>query len=632
MMNENIEKHVIRIVLDEYDGEERIQSSRDSEFESIIDILECKRTEKDYEWMSDVFIPEFPSIHLTEASQWANQYFQSRDFVEVYLDGDSPEVVKKSRAAKKYINNMLNVREIYHYQKYMRARSINSMRGYVIAVCGWRQELKNNPVTTERREYSGVDDYGNPQYDTIAETNNDTEPIVDHFYYEVPDPRNVRFDNTYCYSIQDKSWITIRSEMSYDQLKTMEKSNDYFNLDKVKKMIPTGETDASKKTSDDDVSPNDSKTVKLFDVLERFGKVWAVVTDMDEEGYPTKIKPGYDEAGEQLESAALIEAITTVVSSGGTKVLIRFQPTPFRTSTNRPYRPIIRGLCYIHPTKDVGMSDGLYGKEMQILINDMMNLGIDRTKLATFPTLQMKRHAFDDNDSVYFEPEHPILVDEIGDVQEFKIVDDISGALDIVGFSINKLQQVQSVYPTTMGELPGKASTTATAIAGAESRGNLRANYKSLTFEYTFLQDLYWMMLQMGYQFMHPKTIMKILGQEMQSFDPDQDYTYQPVTSNIETEYNKDKKLQRYDQMLGRIANIPNPAIVPIIATIIARELELLGDEFQTIAPMVKMLAQTPNTPEQGTGAQTPKDAAPMPTSNQSGNPMSMPEQSVRGI
>jgi hypothetical protein len=139
-------------------------------------------------------------------------------------------------------------------------------------------------------------------------------------------------------------------------------------------------------------------------------------------------------------------------------------------------------------------------------------------------------------------------------------------------------------------------------------------------------------MLQMGYQFMHPKTIMKILGQEMQSFDPDQDYTYQPVTSNIETEYNKDKKLQRYDQMLGRIANIPNPAIVPIIATIIARELELLGDEFQTIAPMVKMLAQTPNTPEQGTGAQTPKDAAPMPTSNQSGNPMSMPEQSVRGI
>jgi hypothetical protein len=631
-MKDTLQNKIAKSVLDEFNGEERTQRDYDVEFESIIDLLECRRTEKDYDWMSDVFIPEFPSIHLTEASQWSNQYFQNRDFVEVYLDDGNQGSSQKAQAAKRYLNTMLNVRELYHYQKYMRARSINSMRGSVIAVCSWKQELRDNFQTVPDKVPMGQNSQGITQYYNSYKTVNNPIPIVDRFHYEVPDPRNVRYDKKYCYSIQEKDWVTVRSEMSYYELKELERENGYINLDKVKELAGSIQTDSKKAVSDGEKSiPESDPYIKKFDVLERFGKVWATFKDddVDEYGNPIKISTAFNEDGSIKEEARLIEAIVTVAYSGEKTVLIRFQPTPFITSTGVPYRPLVRGLCYIHPTRDVGMSDGTYAKELQVFINDMVNLGIDRTKLATFPTLQMKRHAFDDNDSVYFEPEHPILVDEMGDVQEFKITDDIAGALNLVNFGIGKLQQVESIYPNTMGGLAGKSSTTATEVSGANQQSNLRSNYKSLTFEYTFLQEFYWMMLQMAAQFMHQVTIKKIFGNLDRAFDPDADFMYKPVTSNIETEYNKDKKLQRYDQMLGRIQGIPNPAIVPIIALIIARELEILGDEFSTIAPFVKKLAGTPNEKDGGEGKDV-KDGKDLPMQNQMGGMQGLEEQSAR--
>jgi hypothetical protein len=139
------------------------------------------------------------------------------------------------------------------------------------------------------------------------------------------------------------------------------------------------------------------------------------------------------------------------------------------------------------------------------------------------------------------------------------------------------------------------------------------------------------MMLQMAYQFMHPKTATKLWGDQAAYFDPDADYSYAPVSSNVEMEYNKDRKIQRYDQILGRIAKIPNPAIIPIIAYIIGQQCLLLGAEYQTVNKMIETLSKTPNTPEGGEPP-TPKDAAALPESNQSGNLMTLPEQSIRGM
>ena len=57
------EDYLCKFIHSEFDSAEN--QDDDDEFESTIDLLECKRTEKDYEWMSDVFLPEYPSIHLT---------------------------------------------------------------------------------------------------------------------------------------------------------------------------------------------------------------------------------------------------------------------------------------------------------------------------------------------------------------------------------------------------------------------------------------------------------------------------------------------------------------------------------------------------------------------------------------
>jgi len=617
-------------IYDQYDIAKRDQQDSDEEFAGIMDMIECKRSEKDYEWMSDVFIPEFPSIHLTEASQWANQYFQSRDFVEVYLSDASEIGEFRAKAAKDYINTMLNVKELYHYPKYIRARGINSIRGQVVAVCSWKQRLIEKNEPSEEMALTGYDANSAPVYDMVQKQNTVSHPVEDRFEYEVIDPRNLFSDNKYAYSIQEKEWVIIRSEMTYDELYSKRLENGYINLDKVKKWKTVYKTDTAKDTENEE---NESKlTEPHFDVLERFGKTWAVVEDRDEYGNPRTIHNGYKEDGSVKESAELVEAIVTVACYNSDRVLIRLQATPFITSKGIPYRPLIRGLCYVHPTKDVGMSDGKYGRELQILINDMINMGIDRSKLSMLPTLKVRRLAWEDNDSIYFEPEHAMIVENKDDIEEFRIDGNIQSSMDIISLAINKMQQVEAVYPTTMGNTPGKVET-ATAISGAENRGNLRANYKSLTFEHTFLSEFYWMMLQMGYQFMHPETATEIMGDNAQYFDPDQNYSYTPVTSNIEVEYSKAKKLQAFDSMLSRLVGLQNPAIVPIIAAIVSRQFELLGDEYQKYSKLVEVLAKTPNTPEAGGGNKNqPNGKEAMPPQNQEGLPMSGMEQEVRGI
>ncbi len=628
-----IEQEITKRVRNEFETAKRNQSDDFEDFERIIDQLECKRTEKEYEWRSDVFIPEYPSIHLTEASQWANQYFPTRDFVDVYLDGESDLSKKKANAAKQFINAMLNIKDTYHYQKYMKARSINSTFGCVYAVCSWKQEIQKKYKQVPVEEQIGTNIDGQPIFGTVIHNVPNDVVVTDRFHYEIPDPRNVFTSNDYVYSIQEKEWVQIRSEMSYEQLKEKEKENGYINLD-ILKELPTERDTETSKLSRGDNREADKTQLKYFDIVERFGKTWAIVTKADAEGYPLAIKPGLNEKGEVAENAVLVESIITMAYSGSHNVLIRFQPTPFRTSKNVPFRPIIRGLNYVHPTKDVGMSDGKYAKELQVALNDTINLSNDRVMLATMPTLKVRRYAMEDNDSIYFEPEHMMMVENPDDITEFQIRDNMQGALAQAQMFINKMQQVESVYPTTMGDLPGRASTTATAIQGATTNNNLRANYKSLTFEHTFLNEFYWMMLQMGYQFMHPNTALQIMGKDAQFFDPDGSYHYQPVSSNIEVEYNKNQKVKNLDQMIGRLSGLAKsfPGLIFPILKMMEMQFELLGQEVQTIKPFLQKVIAMGMKQEsgEGEGVQQISDQGEAPTSNQNGMPMQETEMFAR--
>lgn len=621
------------IFRDEYELAKLNQSADNASFEATIDLLECNRSEKDYDWMSDVFIPDFPSIILTDASNFASQYFQSRDFVEVYLSSSDPQAKLKSQATKELVNNTLNRKELYHYQKYIRARLINSLGGFVWIKCQWEQQINPKIVGSEKVSVNlDVDQYGNPMVDPRVQRPATTmidravmgEDIVfDRFNYEVFDPRNVFSSDEYAYTAQQKKWIIFRFESTYEDLVLDQKRCNYFNLDRVEEMKKPPETDTSKESYNKENKAQ--KPVSWYnlplDCLERYGKQWVVVTERKEDGYPKTVVPGIDERGDKKPDAELLECIATVVYSGSSKVLIRLQPQPYRDGHGFAYRPLVRGICYIHPTKDTGLSDGKYGRELQVAINDTFNISNDRVKLATLPTLIGRKYAMQDNSTIYFAPEHVMEVDDpVSDLKEFQIRDNIQGALNQGATLTNKLQQVLSVYPTTMGDIPAIASTTATAIAGAESRANTRANYKSLTVEYTLLTDFYWMIMQMTYQFARKETAVKLMSANWKHFDPNADYTFMPLSQNIEQEYAKANKIKMWQQVLGMIASVPHPDTVKMINYIVSQIAQLMGKEFEEFSGMLL----NPNVPSQNALPQNPQAGGMNPDAMSQQNGMTM--------
>lgn len=638
-MNKDQEAFIRGIVVDdEYTMSKNNQDGKFKDFEATIDMLECKRNEKEYDWMSDNFLPEFPSIVLTDASDWANQYFTTRSFVEVKLEGDNPLDKPKCAAAKKLINKVLNNRAMYHFHKYIRARMINTSIGEVYLLCRWEQEFRDKFLGYEEVPSTSMDMYGNPlvapniQVPAMEQKEKyESELVRDMFNYDVLDPRNVFPSSEYAYSAQEKEFIIVRSEKTWFQLKADEAKNGYIGIDKLRKYTSQPEqTDTSRDTEDDE-EPDLEQVNPKFDVIERFGKFWVTIKASDENGYPTKIEPGYDKDGNVKSGADFIECIITFAQRGGESWLIRFQPTPFVDSKGKPYRPLVRGICYVHPTKDTGLNDGLLGRELQVAINDTFNISNDRIKLATMPTLKVKKYSNLDNPTIYFEPQHAIEVEDTKDIEEFQISDNIQGALQQIQMLKGYMQQATAKYPTTMGDVPTLASTTATAVSEAGGKSSLRTNYKSLTVEYTMLTEFYWMIMQMAWQFANPETAQKMLGDLMMAFDPDADYTFTPVSSAIETEFGKFKKLSIIDQFLGRIANIPNPNTPKVLNYLLGKAFELFSDEFPDYK---NFLLDESVPPPMEEGQMSPQMSQPnvMPTSNQNGLPMSLPEEGVRGM
>lgn len=611
-----------------------------ADYEALLDMVECIRSEKNYSWMSDIFLPMFPSHLLTDASTWASQYFQSRDFVDVYLEGDEPEDKDKCQAVKSILNKTLNMKSVYHFQKYMRARIINWLFGQVYIMCYWEQKIDKrvvsqlpvvNPIMT-----MGADGKPFMQAQQIPQPDKEVENVIyDRFNYEVLDPRNVYTDNKYCYSIQQKDAVIIRTEKSFDQLKADEKKFNYFNLDKIKELRnDSSETETSLETynATDGKTKSQKTPVQYLDILDRYGTMY-VIPKYNDSGDIESVTPGYDTLGNVLDTAELIECVITYAGKGGNYTLIGFEPSKYIDSSGEYYKNLVRGWCYIHPSKDTGLGDGKNLREIQSAVNDTFNISNDRVMLATLPTFKGRKQSLEDNPTVYMEPEHIIELEDVKDLEELKIRDNVQAALQQIGMLKSEASEVDSIWPTTMGGLPDKTSTTATAIAGAETRTNVRGNFKSLTFEYTFLVEFYHLILQMTHRFAKPETLVKLCGEKLASvFDPAADYTYVPLTQNIEAEASKLKKVQNWDQMIGRLSGLAKIApqeVIPLISMAVGEIAKLLGKDFRDISDKLSNLSAAKPQPEGG-GAEQTADGQLPPMSNQSGVEQSIPEQGAR--
>lgn len=607
---EEVEKRMAAIVVDaEYATAQRNQGQDASDFESYIDLFDAERTEKEYDWMSDIFIPEFPTQMLTQSAIDVSQYFQTRDFVEVFLEDEGEESILAAAATQELLNRTLNRRELYHYMKYVRAKNLNHLYGHVDIKCWWEQE------TQTEYDIDGFDEI-KEEYEIV---------VKDGFQYEVLDPRNVFTDNKYAYSMQQREWIIIRGEKSLDDLTAQAEQFGYFNLDVLEKNTHTGSTEKTetfKETTEEpynQLERPENKSGPKFDILERYGKWWVV---NDKKG---NARPGIDREGNIMDRAYRAEVVMSFAISGNTKTLIQFNHTPYIDADGIPYRPVIRGLCYIHPTRDGGVGDGKYSRELQIGINDTFNVSSDRTMLATMPTLKGKKYAVEDSDTVRIEPNHMMELNDPNDVEEMEFKDNTQGAMVQLQLLTSKMNQATSIFPTTMGATPQHSSTTATALAGADQRTNQRTNYKAMTFEYTLLCELYWQIQQMTWAFAKPETGVKLMGEKVYDFDPLLSYTYKPLSQSIETAHSKEAKIKQWTTILGYVFNSQHPSAPKLVNMILSKIAILMGDEYSQFASELLNPEQPMQPPEE-----TNEQGAGVPTQNQYGLPQGQTEQSVR--
>ena len=642
---EEIETRLCQDVQAEYDTSRSNREQDLDDFENWIDLFDQKRSEKEYDWLSDIKIPEFISQELTQASLDAALNFGTRDFAEVYLEDASQEAKKAADAAKTLINRTLNRRDLFYYQKRIRAGQLARLSGQVHGECRWSKEQRDVVVGHELVE-GDTDIYGQPMTDRTQQLPIlQAKPVVktvthkDQFEIDVIDNRNIFYDDSYVYSLQDKPYLIVRSERSLDWLERNKDTAGYFNLDVLKEMKAPEQTETSQETYDKyrDYAPTPKASSPMFDILKRYGTAWCIVNrKSDKTGLPIDVEPGLDEYGEVKEKAELHELVQEYALSNGKWILIAYHATPYIDCFDRPYRPILRGICYLHPTEDGGFGDAKHAHDLQIGLDDTVNMSNDRTKLATMPVFKIKKTgAFEEQrDEFYMEPGHFIPLNETSDLEEFQIADNIQGSMVQAQFFRDSMRQLTAIDQTTQGKLPA-ASNTATAITVSENRTDARSHFKSLTWTNTWDSDLYWMIQQMTWRFAEPQTGLKLMGKSVYDFHPELDYFYLPVTQAIESEQSKQMKLRSnttFMQMLQpymqMFANQPN--FVKFLSDILLDTAELMGKDVERFAGELLNPA-IPPIPQggQGGGPETPP-AGPGAPSNQAGIPQGATQAGVR--
>jgi len=134
------------------------------------------------------------------------------------------------------------------------------------------------------------------------------------------------------------------------------------------------------------------------------------------------------------------------------------------------------------------------------------------------------------------------------------------------------------------------------------------------------------MILQMGWQFMHAKTVKSLFeDDELKAFNPVGDYNYQPVTSSIEMEYSKKQKINTWQQTMNTAVGIQHPNAVKMINFAWKEICELQGKEHATFADtFLDEKIPIQQGPKKGANMQDEM------TSNQNGMPVQAMEEMAR--
>ncbi len=582
-----------RIVSQEYQTALTNANLGNNDYQSYLDMLSCERNEKKYDWRSDVSVPTFTTLWLMQQGLSATQNFSTRDFTEVYI-GDG-KVTNAAKAEKRLINNTLNQRELYYYQKLLRANGAKDLDGVAYFRCWWEQKTVPGIVGTEieQRDSESVDIHGDPLIDRAKQIAGieffevpveGEVPVIDRFNFDIIDRRDIFSSAEYTYSIQQDKWTIIQYNTTITWMENHADEMGFFNLDILRNAKIRGDTRGKGTHTDDFGIPKGQESgkvpIKDWLIVERYGDDWVIIKE-DDEGNQIGIEPGIDDKGSQLEGAVLISVISAFAVSQGHKILVRFQQNPYRSATGESYIPLIRGLCYIHPSKKDGMGDGKCSRELQIAVDDTINISNDRVMAGTLLTFVGRKGAVESNDTIFMEPGHVITVeDPNNDLRELEVSDDVTGAMNQAQFLTRKMEQLQATNPAVPSPVQ-----TATSDVIDEQITTVRNQFKQMSFSNTFYNEFYWMIAQMTWQFAFPETLTKLIGEDMvEDFNPSLAYAYKPITSAIETEHGKAAKIRTNLQWGQIIATIENPRTPALLNLLVAESLTLQGAEWEKFA------------------------------------------------
>ncbi len=626
-----------RIVSQEYHTALTNASIGNTDYEQFLNMLSCERTEKKYDWRSDVSVPTFTTLYLMQQGLAATQNFSTRDFTEVYI-GDS-DVIPAAQAEKRLVNNTLNQRELYYYQKLLRANGAKDLDGAAYFRCWWEQKTVRGIVgrETKMRDSEELDIHGDPLIDRATQIpgieffEEDVEgdvPIIDRFDFDIIDRRDMFRSPEYAYSMQQDKWDIIQYNATVSWMKNRVDEMGFFNLDILENTKIRGDTRGKGTHSDNYGIPagqeSDGVPIKDWLIAERYGDDWVIIKK-DEQGNQIGIEPGIDKAGNVVEGAELMSVISAFAISQGLKILVRFQQNPYRSATGESYIPLICGLCYIHPSKKDGMGDGKCSRELQIAVDDTVNISNDRVMLATLLSFVGRKGAVESNDTIFMEPGHVITVEDTTvDLKELKIDSDVSGAMSQAQFLTRKMEQLQATNPAVPSPVQ-----TATSDVIDEAITTVRNQFKQISFSNTFFNEFYWMIAQMTWQFAFPETLTKLIGKDMvENFNPSLAYAYKPITSAIETEHGKAAKTRTFLQMMQVLATIENPNTPTIMNKLTTELFKLQGAETEEFGEA--LLDESVG----GGGAQgsIPNSQPLLPTSNEQGIVQSNAEINTREV
>jgi len=585
-----VEDIIVKRIHGEYLTGESNNTDDDRDFELALDMFDNVRGDRDYDWQSNIPIPEFLNAIQGQAADDANAYFARKEFVSVNIQSTDPDKQEAARAAKDLIDKTLSRTSLDYFQKYMRLSMTKNIGGRSYIRAWWEQDLEPKTIqVTQQTILENVDIAGNErvsdeQEPAVIEEEVDedvVDVIRDQFNFDVIDPRNIRYSGETVTNIRNKNWIVLRYDTTLEDLEKDEEKLDYINLDRIRGIKLSGETELKKKTIDFDLratSPkqdNDSTPVKNLMIIERWGKDYAKVVSRDINGDPEEVDYGYDANGEKLKDAELVHLVQNIAVLNGEsseQILIRHIINPYIDARGNRYIPIARGLCYIHPTNDRGFGDDVGSRGLQKAINDTFAATTDNTLLGMLKIIKQPE-GFD-------EEEMPLRIAPMEvwpsgtEVVDFQ--NNTMPALNMMNLLTEKFNETNA----RDSGVPVLSSAAATTVARAEKQVNVRSQYKNLVFENTMMNNLYWMIVQMSGQFMLAETAIDMLGENVAlSFNADLDYIYHPISESIDTDSTKGAKIDRLNTTMGYVVNSQNPNSSAVVNNILKQIFRLLGKE-----------------------------------------------------